>query len=255
MGKLDGKVAIVTGGASGIGASSAVLFAREGATVVVVTRKNIVGGEAVVQKICDRGGKAMFLQADVAKVNDAKRMVEETVKEFGKLDILFNNAGVTSTVYLEETTEEEFDKVIGVNVKGVFFASKYAVSQMRKQGGGVILTNASKAAVIAGACRPVYSASKGAALQMMQAIAVDYAKNNIRANSLLPGIINTPMTDLWISEQENPEESRTRCQEAQPVMRMGTSEECAKAALFLVSEDSSFVTGTYMLVDGGFCAM
>jgi len=149
MGKLDNKVALITGGASGIGAASAILFADEGAKVVVVTRKNLTGGENVVGQIRKSGGKAFFLQADVSREQDARHMVKETVKVFGKLDILFNNAGVTTTTIMHEMTEEEFDKVIGVNIKGVFFACKYAILQMKKQGGGVILTNSSKAAVIA----------------------------------------------------------------------------------------------------------
>ena len=252
--KLEGKAALITGAASGIGAASAILFAKEGAKIAVIARKNVTGGEAVVRRIREAGGEAFFFQADVSKHEDAKRMVEKTIQVFGGLDILFNNAGVTTTTELHETTEEEFDRVIGVNIKGVFLACKYAILQMKKQGGGVILTNASKAAVIGGDCRPVYSASKGGALQLMQALAVDYAKDNIRANSLLPGIIDTPMTDLWIARQKNPDESRRICTDAQPMKRMGTSEECARAALFLVSEDSSFVTGTYVLVDGGFCA-
>ena len=254
MGKLDKKVALITGGASGIGAVSAILFAREGAKVAIVADKNVAGGEAVAGQICKSGGKAIFLQADVSKEQNAKYVVQQTIKVFGKLDILFNNAGITTTTPMHETTEEEFDRVIGVNVKGVFFVCKYAVIQMKEQDGGVILTNASKAAIIGGGCRPVYSASKGGALQLMQAMAVDYAKDNIRVNSLLPGIIDTPMTDLWISEQKNPQESRRLCENAQPLMRMGTPEECAQVALFLASDDSSFVTGTYVLVDGGYCA-
>ena len=254
MGRLDGKVALITGGASGIGAASAILFAAEGAKVVVVTRSNIAGGEAVIDKIRQSGGEAIFVQGDVAKKQDAKNMVEQTIKTFGKLDVLFNNAGTTTTVRMHEATEEEFDRVIGINLKGVFFATKYALIQMRKQGGGVILTNASKASIVASDCSPIYTASKGGVLQLMQAMAVDYAKENIRVNSLLPGIIDTPMTDEWIDRQPDPKASRHVCQDAQPMGRMGTSEECARAALFLVSDDSAFVTGTYILVDGGFCA-
>ena len=208
----------------------------------------------MVSQICKSGKEAIFLQADVSKKEDAKQIVQDTVKVFGRLDILFNNAGLTSTTFLHETTEEEFDRVIAVNLKGVFFVSKYAVLEMKKQGGGVILTNASKAAIIAGGCRPVYSASKGGVLQLIQAMAVDYAKDNIRVNALLPGIIDTPMTDLWISKQKNPHKARRLCENAQPLMRMGTPEECAQVALFLASDDSSFVTGTYVLVDGGYCA-
>ena len=254
MGKLDGKVALITGGASGIGAASAILFAAEGAKVVVVDRRNIADGEEVISKIRQSGGEAIFLQGDVANKQDAKNMVEQTVKTFGKLDVLFNNAGTTTTVRMHEATEEDFDRVIGINLKGAFFVTKYALIQMRKQGGGVILTNASKTSIVASNCSPIYTASKGGVLQLMQAMAVDYAKDNIRVNSLLPGIINTPMTDEWIDSQPDPKASRHACENAQPMGRMGTSEECARAALFLVCEDSTFVTGTYILVDGGFCA-
>jgi NAD(P)-dependent dehydrogenase (short-subunit alcohol dehydrogenase family) len=254
MGKLEGKTALITGGASGIGSASGLLFAREGAKVAIVADKNIEGGKDVVRRITESGGQAIFLQADVTLPADAKRIVEDTVREFGRLDILFNNAGATLTKRLHETTLDDFDKVIGVNLKAVFLVSRFAVEQMLRQGGGVILTNASKAAVVASDCSPVYAASKGGVLQLMQAMAVDYAKDNIRVNSLLPGIIDTPMTDLWIANQPDPCESRRRCEQAQPLKRMGTSEECARAALFLVSDDSNFVTGTYLLVDGGFCA-
>jgi len=254
MGKLDDKVALITGGASGIGAASAILFAEEGARVVVVTRKNVSGGEAVVKKIRESGGKAVFLQADVSREKDVRFMIDETVKIYGRLDILFNNAGRTQTELMHEMSEKDFDEIIGVNLKGVFFACKYAVIQMKKQGGGVILTNASKAAIVAGGCRPVYSASKGGVLQLMQAMAVDYAEDNIRVNSLLPGSIDTPLADYWINGQENPKEARHMLEMAQPIKRLGTSLECARAALFLVSDDASYITGTYLLVDGGFCA-
>lgn len=254
MRRLDGKVALVTGGASGIGAASAILFAAEGAKVVVVTRNNIAGGEAVVDKIRKSGGEAIFVQADVTKKEDAKNMIDQTIKTFGKLDVLFNNAGTTTTVRMHEATEEEFDRVIGINLKGVFFGTKYALIQMRKQGGGVVLTNASKVSIVASDNSAIYAASKGGVLQMMQAIAIDYAKENIRVNCILPGIIDTPMADEWINRQPDPKASRRICANAQPVGRMGTSEECAQAALFLACDDSAFVTGTYILVDGGFCA-
>jgi len=254
MDKLDNKVALITGGASGIGATSAILFASEGAKVAIVADKNVTGGEAVVYQIRKSGGEAIFLQADVSKEQNARYVIQQTVKVFGKLNILFNNAGVTTTTFMHEMTEEEFDRVIGVNLKSVFLVCKYAVLQMKKQNGGVILINSSKAAITAGGCRPAYSASKGGALQLMQAMAVDYAKDNIRVNALLPGIIDTAMTDLWISKQKNPEEAHRLCENAQPIKRMGTSKECAQVALFLISDDSSYVTGTYVLVDGGFCA-
>lgn len=254
MARLENKVALITGAATGIGAASAVLFAKEGARVAVVTRKNIEGGKKVIKAIKQAGGEGFFLQADVAKHDDAKGMIDETVHKYGRLDILFNNAGISTTTQLHEMTVEEYDKVMDVNVRGVFFACKYAVIQMKKQGKGVILTNGSKASLVSGGCKPVYCASKGAVLQMMQSMALDYAKDNIRVNSLLPGSIETPMADFVIDNQKNPKEFRHELETAQPIQRLGTSEECANAALFLVSDESSYVTGTYILVDGGFCA-
>lgn len=254
MGRLENKIAIITGAATGIGAASALLFAKEGAKVAVVTRRNVEAGQKVVREIEKAGGEAFFIQADVAKHDDARGMIEETVRRYGRLDILFNNAGISTTTLLHEMTTEEYDKVMDVNVRGVFFACKYAVIQMKKQGKGVILTNGSKASLVSGGCKPVYCASKGAVLQMMQAMALDYAADNIRVNSLLPGSIETPMADFVIDNQKNPREFRHELEIAQPIQRLGTSEECANAALFLVSDEASYITGTYILVDGGFCA-
>lgn len=254
MDRLNNKVALITGGASGIGAASATLFAKEGAKVSVVTRKNIEGGQRIVKDIKEMGGEAVFIQADVSNHENAKFMIDETVRKFGRLDILFNNAGISTTTQLHEMTIEEYNKVMDVNVRGVFYACKYAITQMKKQGGGVILTNGSKASLVSGGCAPVYCASKGAVLQMMQAMALDYAQDNIRVNSLLPGSIDTPLADYVIDHQKDPKEFRHMLENAQAIKRLGTSEECAQAALFLVSDEASYITGTYLLVDGGFCA-
>jgi len=251
-GRLQGKVALITGASSGIGAASAQLFAKEGAKVAVNANASVEEGQQVVNSIREAGGEAVLLQGDVSREEVCRHLVEETVRAFGKIDILFNNAGVSTTVPLEETSAEEFERVMGINVKGVFFCCKYALPYMKKQGSGVILTTSSRAAYVSSYTQPLYAASKAAALQMTQAIGIDYAAHNIRACTLLPGMIRTRMMDRFEKSSPDPEAARHWHETAQPMGRTGTAEECAYAALFLVSDEASFVTATPLLVDGGF---
>jgi NAD(P)-dependent dehydrogenase (short-subunit alcohol dehydrogenase family) len=251
MGRLESKIAIITGATSGIGEASARLFAREGAKVAVVGR-NKDRGERIAAEIRAAGGEAVFIQADVSKELQCRQMIEQTVDSYGRLDILFNNAGTTSTIAIEDADEAEFDRVMGTNLKSVFFACKYAIPIMKRQKYGVILTCTSKGAIIPTKCSAIYAASKAGANQLTQAIAINYGRYGIRANELLPSYVQTPMTDEFIERSGiSREQIVAECKAGTALDRIATSEECAYAALFLVSDEASYVTGTPMLVDGG----
>jgi len=249
-GILNGKVAIVTGGASGIGRATALLFAKEGAAVAIVDL-NEADGKAVVQKIIDNGGNAIFVRADVSKGKDCQLAVRQTVEKFGKLDILFNNAGIIRRATVVETSEKEWDKVMAINVKSVFLLSKYAIPVMAKKGGGVIVNTASGWGLAGGRKAAAYCASKGAVVLLTKAMALDHAAQNIRVNCICPGDTDTPMLrnearQLGKLENQFLSESAQR-----PLGRIGKPEEIAQAALFLASDASSFITGTALIVDGG----
>jgi NAD(P)-dependent dehydrogenase (short-subunit alcohol dehydrogenase family) len=252
MDRLKGKVAVVTGSSIGIGAATAKLFGREGARVVVHGNTNIASGEAVVKAIEQDGGEAIFVQADMAKESDCKRLIDTAVNTYGKLDILVNNAAICPNIPMTEMTEEEFDHTMAINVKGVFFCCKYAIPYMIQNGGGSIVTVSSRAAFIPTDCSSVYCASKGAAQSFTHAIAHEYAKDGIRANTILPSNIWTDMARKWVSEHEDPAATAEHFDKSQPIGRAGTPEEAAHAILWLASDDASFITSTPLLVDGGY---
>jgi len=247
---LEGKVALITGGASGIGRASALLFAREGAAVAVVDL-NEVKGRSVVKTIIDEGGRAIFLSCDVTKAKDCKSAVQRTVEQLSKLDILFNNAGIIRRKSVVETSEEEWDRVMATNVKSVFLLSKYAIPIMVEAGGGAVINTASGWGLVGGGNAASYCASKGAVVLLTKAMAVDHGPQNIRVNCICPGDTDTPMLhgearQLGRREEEFLAESAQR-----PLRRVGRPEEIAQAALYLASDASSFVTGTALVVDGG----
>jgi len=249
-GILTGKVALITGGASGIGRATAELFAREGAAVTIADL-NAQEGQSVVQAIVGDGGDALFVCCDVTKASDCQQAVQKTVSRFGGLDILFNNAGVTRRASVLETTEEEWDWVMAVNVKSVFLMSKAAIPLMVEAGGGVIVNSGSGWGLVGGKDAVSYCASKGAVIQLTKAMAVDHGEQNIRVNAVCPGDTDTPMLadeakQLGQSHQVILAESVHR-----PLGRVGRPEEIAQAVLYLASDASSFVTGTTLLVDGG----
>ncbi len=249
-GILNGKVAIITGGASGIGRAAAMLFAREGAAVVVVDLKE-AEGQDVAEQITRDNGKAIFVKADVSRAEDCRKAIQKAVEVFGKLDILFNNAGIIRRASVLETSEEEWDRIMAVNVKSVFLFSKYAIPLMAKAGGGVIINTASGWGLAGGRKAAVYCASKGAVVLLTKAMAIDHGEQNIRVNCICPGDTDTPMLrneaeQLGISFKEFLSASASR-----PLKRVGKPEEIAQAALFLASDASSFITGTALIVDGG----
>jgi len=248
--RLENKVALITGGTSGIGEAVALLFAREGAKVAI-TGRNETRGHAVTARILEAGGQAIFLRTDVRKAQECKRAVDETLASFGRLDILFNNAGIFYPQTALECTEEEWDLQIDINLKGAFLMSKYALAPMISQGGGVIVNNSSGWGIVGGDRAVAYCASKGGVVLMTKAMAIDHGRQRIRVNCICPGDVDTPML---------PEDAKMRgldwktylagC-ENRPLGRIGTPDEIAKAVLFLASDDSSFMTGAALVVDGG----
>jgi len=252
VGKLDGKVALITGAGSGIGRATALLFAREGAKVVVVDYVPS-GGEETVGMIKGAGGESFFIEADVSKSVDVKRMVDKTVETYRRIDILYNNAGVDGEVACtDEVTEEEWDRVINVNLKGVFLGSKYTIPVMLEQGGGVIISTASMLGLIGCGGMPAYCASKGGVVQLTKTMALEYARRNIRINCICAGIILTALSEPLMPL--DPEARQAAMKSHSPMERIGLPEEIAQAALYLASDESAFVTGTAFVVDGGFVA-
>jgi len=251
MGKIDGKVAIITGAAAGIGKATAVLFAQEGAKVVVADVMDELG-EETVKMINDSGGKAVFVHTDVSKAEDVHCMVKTAVDTYGRLDIVFNNAGIEGpSIDTANYPEDVFDKVVAVNLKGVWHGIKYAVPELLKNGGGCIINTSSVAGLVAFAGLSAYNATKGGIIQLTKTAAIEYAKQNIRVNCIAPGVIETAMVDRVLKGQP---EAKAAFIQIEPVGRFGKPEEVAKAALFLASEDSSFITGTVLIVDGGLTA-
>jgi len=248
-GRLQDKVSIVTGGGSGIGAATAKLWAREGAKVVVVDIHEEHGAK-VVREIVAAGGHAFLVSANVSLAADAERMVEQTIEVYGRLDILYNNAGILGErKKVTEMNEEEIDKVISVNLKGAVLGAKFAIPAMiRTAGSGVVLNTGSDTAFQGNRGMPVYSATKGALLAFTRAVAMDHVEENIRCNMVSPCVSKTAMTDSIRLEQ--PAVWREVLQTV-PMGRACEAEDVAKAALFLVSDDASFITGENLMVDGG----
>ena len=248
--RLDGKVAIVTGSTAGIGKGAAVLFAKEGARVVVSGR-TVDAGERVVEEIRAGGGGAMFVKADVSLAADVQRLVEETVSAYGKLDVLFNNAGTGSKGLTADESEESWDRCMTVNLKSVFLGIKYAVPEMIRNGGGSIVSNASMWGITAShRCAGSYVASKAAIIGLTKKAALDYAKQKVRVNCISPGdigFVGMENDDDYWTRPDIVEDFETR----QPYPHMGTPEDCAYAALYLASDESAFVTGANLVLDGG----
>jgi NAD(P)-dependent dehydrogenase (short-subunit alcohol dehydrogenase family) len=248
--QLANKVAIITGGASGIGRAAAVLFAREKATVVVVD-VNASGGQAVANEIAMAGGRASFESADVTRAADCRRVVERVAKEFGKINILFNNAGLIRRATILETSEEDWDRVMAVNVKSIYLLSREVIPQMQKSGGGVIVNTASGWGLAGGARAAAYCASKGAVVLLTKAMAVDHGPQNIRVNCICPGDTDTAMLRGEATQLGEATASFLVGAAKRPLGRVGLPEEIARAALYLASDASSFVTGTALVVEGG----
>jgi NAD(P)-dependent dehydrogenase (short-subunit alcohol dehydrogenase family) len=250
--RLQDKVALITGAASGIGRSASLLFAREGAKVAVVDLSEAKGQE-VVDAVKAEGGEAIFVRADVSKAADCQAMVAKTEAAFGRLDILFNNAGVfeADDGSVLDTSEEVWDRVIDINLKGVFLGCKYGIPALLRAGGGVIINTASFVALLGAAVPQIaYTASKGGVLSMTREIAVEFARRNIRANALCPGPVETPLLAELLADPAR----RQRRLVHIPMGRFAQADDIAAAALFLASDDSRYMTGMAFTVDGGITA-
>ena len=251
MKKLQDKVAIITGSRRGIGKGIALAFAKEGCKVVISDYVEDKDGKKTVEEIKKLGSDAIFVKADVSKERDVKNLVDKAVKKFGKLNIIVNNAGIVSFGTADTLTEKDWDKVINVNLKGVFFGTKYAAKQMLKQGkGGRIINISSIAGLVGFPGISAYCASKGGVTEFTREAALDYASKGITVNAIDPGVIVTDMTKDMIENKE----TNKNLLENTPVGRFGKPEDIGNAAVFLALDESSFITGHNLVVDGGWTA-
>jgi NAD(P)-dependent dehydrogenase (short-subunit alcohol dehydrogenase family) len=251
--RLAGKVAIITGAGAGIGRAAALLFAKEGAKVVVADCDSERGAETV-GIIREDGGEATFVQVDVSKAADAERMVRATVEMYGKLDILVNNAGIYMQADAMEMTEEDWDRILDVNLKGVFLCSKYCIPEMIKGGGGSIVNIGSEAGIVGIKNQVAYNVSKSGIIALTKSTTVDFAAHNIRVNCVCPGTTETPLVKAALEKAPDPAAARRALEEVRPANRLGRPEEIAEGILYLASDESPYATGSILSIDGGYTA-
>ena len=249
--RLKDKVCVITGGGSGIGRATALLFAQEGAHLVIADKRN---AQAVAAECANKGAQAMAVEADVAVAADVRRVVEAAVERFQRLEVLVNNAGYGIRGNVVETDEEAWDALMAVNVRGVFLCSKHAIPVMKRSGGGTIVNTASVVAAVGISNRAAYCASKGAVAALTRAIAVDHVGDGIRCNAIAPGTIDTPYFDEILQKSADPGATRRALAARQLLGRLGTPEEIAAGILFLAGDESRFATGTILTLDGGMTA-
>ncbi|HMH52039.1 MAG TPA: glucose 1-dehydrogenase [Candidatus Acidoferrum sp.] len=250
--KLEGRVAVVTGGGSGIGAAAALAFAREGARVVV-TDVNEAGAKVVLEQIEKAGGQGLALRADVTQAADSQAIVERATSTWGRLDLYFANAGVSQWKnYVEEVDEETFDRIFAVNVKGVWLGAKYALPVMKRQRRGVFVVNASTAAIRPRPGSQTYAASKGAVVTLTKALALEAAPHGVRVVAIAPVATHTPMLSPFMSEAVD-QEALARYIDTIPLGRLNEPEDVASTVVYLASDDASMITGTCIEIDGGRC--
>ena len=244
--RLQNKVAFISGGATGMGAVEASLFAREGAKVVIGDVLDSEGRRTEAE-INETGGECLFVRLDVTSESDWRRAIATTVSRFGRLDVLVNNAGIYRTAPVEQTSGDLWDLVMAINAKGVFLGTKYAIPEMRRAGGGSIINISSVAGLVGSMDSAAYNASKGAVRLFTKSTAIQHARDGIRANSIHPGTIETLMTSDLLADEANRQDRINRT----PLGRLGTPEDVAYGALYLASDESSFVTGSELVIDGG----
>ena len=250
--QLEGKVAIITGAATGIGRATALLFAGEGASVVIAD-VNEDDAQRTVANIEDEGGSARFVQADVSEAEDVQALMERAAEEMGGIDVIVNNAGAQRSGAVTEFEESEWDLLMRVNPRSCFLGAKYGVPHLRERGGGSIVNVSSLAGLKGGPGMTAYSASKGAIIAFTRALAEELAPDNIRANSVCPGWIDTPFNEPAIEFMGGRAQQEDMVQQTVPLKRQGTPEEIAPGILYLASDASSYVTGQELVIDGGFC--
>ncbi|GMA61242.1 glucose 1-dehydrogenase [Alicyclobacillus fastidiosus] len=249
MRRLDQRVAVVTGSGSGIGRAAAIMFAKEGAKVVVVDL-DLPAAQETVRRIADEGGQAIAIRCDVSDAQDVKTSVERVVEHYGRLDILFNNAGIVLPKYIEEVEEAEWDHLFDINVKGCFLFIKYSLAHIRATKGTIL--NMGSMTGLAGQRRnPVYSATKGAVAALTRSLAIDLAPDGVRVNSICPAGVLTPLLEKWFAQQANPDEFRRGQDLSHLLGRTATPDEIASVAVFLASDEASFITGQSIPVEGG----
>jgi NAD(P)-dependent dehydrogenase (short-subunit alcohol dehydrogenase family) len=253
LGRLTGKSALITGGASGIGKATAQLFLEEGASVTIADLRE-ANLHAAVDELRREGEAVIGVHGDVRFMEDAADMVAAAVQRFGRLDVLFCNAGITSVNPIAVLSEQEWDAVIDTNLKGQFTMVKAALPQMRAQGGGVIITMGSEMGIVAVPESPAYNASKGGVIMFTRSIAIDLIRENIRVNALCPGITRTPLLQAEADNSLDPERTAREQAAWAPIMRVADPREIARGALFLASDESSFMVGTTLILDGGYTA-
>ena len=252
-GRLEGKAGVVTGAAAGLGRAVLLEACAEGASVVAFDR-DAEAGEATVAEAGEAGGTAVFHAGDVTREADVEAAIKRSVDEFGSCDILDNNAGVAVELSIHETTEEQMDNVLAVNLKGAFFACKYAVQAMKAGGGGSIVNTGSIVSLVGDPTLPVYGTSKAGLLGLTRSIAVDYAEDGIRCNAVCPGDMLTPMLVRTFESAPDPTAKRAEMESFYPLKRIADPREAATAVVFLLSDDASFITGASLAVDGGLTA-
>ena len=248
--RFEGKVALITGGTSGIGTATAVKFAQEGAAVAI-TGRDAERGEKIAQDIIANGGEAIFICSDVRLADDCRQAVENTLERFGRIDVLFNNAGVFHPKTVPECTEEEWDETIDSSLKGAFLMSKYALPSMIERGNGSIIHTSSGWGILGGNDAASYCAAKGGLIIMAKAMAIDHGPDGIRVNCVCPGDVLTPMLHVDAEDRGLTWDEYASGAADRPLGRIGTAEEIADAVLFLASDEASFVTGEALVVDGG----
>lgn len=253
MTRLSGKVALITGGGTGIGRAIAMAFAREGANVAVTGRR-LEKLQEVTGEIEEKGGKAIALECDVTRPQDAERAVQETAKKFGKLNVLVNNAGTLSVSTVDKISEEDWDRVMTVNMKGPFLMSRAALKEFRKSGGGAIVNIGSVLGLVAMQNRAAYCASKGGVTMLTKAMALDHAHENVRVNCICPSIVETDLVKGLFNDSAEGRALRKAREGTIPLGRFGKPMDVAELAVFLVSEESSWITGTAIPLDGGLTA-
>jgi NAD(P)-dependent dehydrogenase (short-subunit alcohol dehydrogenase family) len=261
-GKLERQVAVITGAGSGIGRATALAFAHAGASVVAADA-NLPAAEETVARIAAQGQgggaaaagtRAIAIQANVTVAAEAAALVDAAVQTFGRIDILVNNAGIGVAGTILTTSEEDWDRIFAVNVKGIYHCSRAAIPRMIAQGGGAIVNVASIVALVGVVDRAAYGASKGAVLALTKAMAADHVRDNIRVNCVCPGTVDTPWVERMVQSYADPEDARRKMVARQPVGRLGSAEEVAAAILYLASPDAGFATGSALVIDGGFSA-